>query len=562
MKIKTDLIRNPIIARLLIAQIFLVGLGFLAIFLAFIAIDRFNNERQMERLKKNLTVSIMPYEDQLLAWSKLGMISAQTDLLDKLKSQLHLQNLTIVSEDDLSTASPSAFTFILDSKLARDLGKSVLVEVNPEELRFNSISPSAGLLIAVGLLALLTIFYSAYFILQHVFKPIHRIRQSLERLESAEEITFDSTRTMGEIKDLIKVIQRLYLKSMTKENERIRNQVANSVAHDIRSPLAALKVVKDLGTHNMDANVAKLLTMSIDRITDIANTILPKSEKNKIVESNIENCFIWMLVDQIISEKRVEYKNLKDILIDVKYESSPFFLNAICNQADFMRSISNIINNSIEAKFEDRGLNIQVTVKRLDEIIQIIISDDGKGIPTENILKIFDEGFTSGKKQGSGLGLFQVKRCVESWNGTIDIQSTPKIGTVITINLKKSQRPKWLIDEIKIHDYQQIFVLDDEEYVFKIIKDKFGLYSKRFGYFNRIDDFEKTISTFSNSLFFIDYDLKQNLNGIELIQKYNLQKNSILLTGNYDDRSIQIKAMEMGLQILPKPLINDLPISA
>ncbi len=113
-----------------------------------------------------------------------------------------------------------------------------------------------------------------------------------------------------------------------------------------------------------------------------------------------------------------------------------------------------------------------------------------------------------------------------------------------------------------VSTYQSIVVLDDEEYVFSILKDKFDVYKKPVRYFKRIDDFERECITMNNVFFFVDHDLKQKLNGIELIEKNNIQNRSVLLTGNYDDKTIQQKSTQSNIKILPKPLIHYIDVGA
>jgi hypothetical protein len=165
-----------------------------------------------------------------------------------------------------------------------------------------------------------------------------------------------------------------------------------------------------------------------------------------------------------------------------------------------------------------------------------------------------------GKSQGTGLGLFQVKQAVESWGGKVQIESQVGMGTKITLELKKSQKPQWLADSISIQQYDSMVVLDDEEYVFTILQDRFSDHFKNIRYFKRIEEFEAYLPQATNALLFIDHDLKQTSTGIDLIQKHQLQNRSILLTGNYDDKQVQQRSTQNNIKILPKPLINDIPV--
>jgi signal transduction histidine kinase len=94
-----------------------------------------------------------------------------------------------------------------------------------------------------------------------------------------------------------------------------------------------------------------------------------------------------------------------------------------------------ILKNAVDA-IKDNG-EIKIKTAELDENLRIEISDDGTGIPQENIARIFDPGFTTkGVKVGVGLGLsICYKIIVDEHRGHIDVSSEPDKGTTFTINL-------------------------------------------------------------------------------------------------------------------------------
>lgn len=362
---------------------------------------------------------------------------------------------------------------------------------------------------------------------------------------------------------LKRFILRPYLTSIIATSQRAATAVlARQVSHDIRSPIAALKAVKESSSEFLSSEQNKLLKASIDRITDIANTILPKTQINQVSHTN-ENLFLWSLIDQIVSEKRVQYRDLRDVSIDFSFEGSVITLNAVSNQVEFMRALSNIIDNAVEAKIENKALSIVLSLQTLGNQIYLSVRDNGKGIPKTYIDKVFNEGFTADKPNGSGLGLHQVRKSVEQWGGNIQIESQVGEGTKISIQLKKAQQPKWLIETLHIRDHDKIILLDDEEYFHQVIKDKFSEHTISTTYFKLIPEFKEYIqqANLKNPIYFIDHDLKQGVQGIDLIRELNIQDNAILLTGNYDDKELQKKSIEYGVRILPKPLLHTVPIS-
>jgi signal transduction histidine kinase len=90
--------------------------------------------------------------------------------------------------------------------------------------------------------------------------------------------------------------------------------------------------------------------------------------------------------------------------------------------------------NSIEA-IEGAG-EIHIRTWEAADRLMVSITDSGRGIAREHIEKIFDPGFTTkGAGVGTGLGLPTCRKIVEKHCGTIEIESQPGAGTVVTLNL-------------------------------------------------------------------------------------------------------------------------------
>jgi len=94
-----------------------------------------------------------------------------------------------------------------------------------------------------------------------------------------------------------------------------------------------------------------------------------------------------------------------------------------------------VVINAIQAAAENKG-NIEVGCIRKDFYVDVRTADTGPGINPEQIARIFDPYFTTKQgKSGTGLGLFITKKVVEDHNGSIKVDSSPDVGTTITIRL-------------------------------------------------------------------------------------------------------------------------------
>ena len=219
------------------------------------------------------------------------------------------------------------------------------------------------------------------------------------------------------------------------------------VAHDIRSPLAALdSSLNDISQLPEEKRI--IIRNAINRIRDIANNLLEKYRYNSNEKfdfdnnqtKNLKTCLISTLIDQVITEKRLQYKTKPEINIDFELTNNSYGLFSNIDLVEFKRIISNLVNNSVEAIPYDKG-NIKVILSSEDEYVIVKVKDDGRGIPPEILSRLGEKGLTFNKKGGSGLGLYHSKTTLERWSGKLEINSELNKGTEIIIKIPKAKTP-------------------------------------------------------------------------------------------------------------------------
>jgi two-component system sensor histidine kinase KdpD len=114
--------------------------------------------------------------------------------------------------------------------------------------------------------------------------------------------------------------------------------------------------------------------------------------------------------------------------------------------------LSNLIYNA--CLYTPEGSHIRIQADCPDENLEIIVEDDGKGIPEEEMGKVFDKFYRPlhSRKGGSGLGLSIVKGFVEAHEGTVDLQNVPSGGARFIIRLPAEkltikQTGKWVLEK-------------------------------------------------------------------------------------------------------------------
>ncbi|HNT97052.1 MAG TPA: HAMP domain-containing sensor histidine kinase [Elusimicrobiales bacterium] len=235
------------------------------------------------------------------------------------------------------------------------------------------------------------------------------------------------------------------------ENElavsKATSDLAAQVAHDIRSPLAALGAsVKGL---NVPEEQRTLIDGAVGRMQGIADDLLRRYRApGAEIKGKVETCALSGLIEQVVAEKRIQHKERAGLKI--AFDNSADGARAAVDPKELQRLISNLVNNAVEAL--EKGGSVAVVLSASDGRVLIKISDDGKGIPSEILLKLGQKGETHGKSDGTGLGLYHARVSVESWGGSLTIESEPGKGTSVLISLPAAAKPAAGLSAVLLDD--------------------------------------------------------------------------------------------------------------
>lgn len=334
------------------------------------------------------------------------------------------------------------------------------------------------------------------------------------------------------------------------EKERMSSRlgIAKQIAHDIRSPLEALKsIVGELD--ELDFSTKQIITNSVGRISDIANGLLKSGagEQKEFAEGSFR-----ILMDDLIGDKQFEYDRKIHFTAAIDYKNS-YMLG---NENALYRGISNIINNAVEASGENDKIDVRLCEGTLG--ILLTIKDHGQGMTQDFIEKALAGGVTT-KDKGNGLGLSFAKKTVEEHKGLFKVESEVGKGTTISIDLPKIPTPNWFTDEIMINEAAELIVcVDDDPSFLQLYKDKLhGFNVKTFS--------EKKIEEAlaqAGAQFYFDYDLGQSYSGLDYIIDKGLAARATLVTSMHQDQQIQKRCEQFGIKILPKQVFNNAHIKS
>lgn len=220
-------------------------------------------------------------------------------------------------------------------------------------------------------------------------------------------------------------------------------QLAAGVAHEIRNPLTTLRGFLQMQQKTKSINQlhTDIMLSELDRINLIVSEFLILA-KPQAVHFQVRD--VRFAIGDVISFLDSE-AHLHNIEFKVHFSSCPVLVH--CEENQLKQVFINIIKNAMEA-MPSGGL-ITVTLNGdsdRDAVIQI--TDEGIGIPKENLQKI-GEPFYTNKEKGTGLGVMVSQRIIESHKGTMDITSEIGKGTVVTLTLPKVDSCETTVEEDK-----------------------------------------------------------------------------------------------------------------
>lgn len=263
----------------------------------------------------------------------------------------------------------------------------------------------------------------------HIYRYITKPWNEIE-LNSSIQNAYDVFITKHELKEKLAELQ--------KTNDEL-NRFIYSISHELRAPLAsALGVINLAKLDNIDNESEKskeywgLIEECCSRLDyNITNTLqYYKNSRYSIVKESIN---FQKLTTGLITIHKLANNVGDEIKFDLNVDQYETFIG---DTFRIETIIGNLISNAIKyQKPEEVNKSIQVDIKVNLLEATISITDNGVGILSDHIDKIFNQFFRLHNQKGTGLGLFIVKEALAKIEGKISVQSVPNAGTKITVRI-------------------------------------------------------------------------------------------------------------------------------
>ena len=278
----------------------------------------------------------------------------------------------------------------------------------------------------------------------YVTKPIDfdflkiSIERALERIRLTKTIKQYTEELEQRVRERTRELEEAQVQLIQSEKLAAIGELATHVAHEIKNPLMSI------------GGLARLLqkkAYKVEKIRELAAIIREETDRlERILESLLElrqdRTPRWksLSVHKLLRNTvKLISSKLEESSIDVQWDLCKDMPRIRADEDRLKQVFLNLCNNAIHAMPHGGTLRLQ---SRTDpEGVRVEVSDTGRGIPREQLEKIFTPFFTT-KKHGTGLGLAICEKLLNDHRGKIEAKSNPGKGTTFRIHLpRKLQSP-------------------------------------------------------------------------------------------------------------------------
>ena len=296
------------------------------------------------------------------------------------------------------------------------------------------------LLLGVGFVAVLA-GGGLVFLFSHTFtKPLSNLVSGVRALERGDFSFPLGRRGNDEVAELTTAFDTMRTSLQKSQQDLLHaerlatiGRMASSISHDLRHPLTAILAYAEfLAESNLDEQQRKELyeeiRLATGRMTDLIASMLEFSKAQEALHPGFGS-FVETLERAIRTVKvRPEFRGITVRL----FHDGP--AEGWFDSRKLERVFHNLLLNACEAVPPASG-NVEVSSLRTNEGIEIRIADNGRGIPESIRSQAFQPFVSSGKENGTGLGLAVAQKIIEDHGGEICVESTGESGTVVKLTL-------------------------------------------------------------------------------------------------------------------------------
>jgi two-component system sensor histidine kinase KdpD len=242
----------------------------------------------------------------------------------------------------------------------------------------------------------------------------------------------------------INISRKLNEAKVLEESQKLYNALFNSISHDLRTPLTSIigssGIIENEGvilSEEDKAELVKNINRSSLRMLKIVNNLLDMA---RIESEKINLKYEWCDIEDIVGVAVKQVENIKERQLEIKIGKD---VPLVWVDFSLMELVFvNLLDNAVKYSKPDSKITVDVSNQSGELFIKV--SDEGTGIPEEELSRIFEKFYRrniADNIQGTGLGLSISKSIIELHNGKIWADRNSKNGLIIKILLHLHEQP-------------------------------------------------------------------------------------------------------------------------
>lgn len=301
-------------------------------------------------------------------------------------------------------------------------------------------------------LAILAFFLFQYTLDRFIYSKVRLIYKSIRTQKIAGK---DKNRRSSHTETLDNVYQEVenWNKSRSQEIAELkrmadyRREFLGNISHELKAPIFNIQgyvlTLLDGGLEDPSINKDYLLRTesSINRLIAIVEDLetISKLEAGEL-KLNLTKLDVTILAGEVMDFLEIKARKRKNTLFFNQQYEKPILV--IADKDQLRQVFINLIDNAIKYGHPQKG-STKISFFDMDDHLLVEVTDNGSGMETNELTRIFERFYRTDKGRsreqgGTGLGLAIVKHIIEAHEQTINVRSTPGVGTTFAFTLKKA----------------------------------------------------------------------------------------------------------------------------
>ncbi|MBP5454431.1 MAG: HAMP domain-containing histidine kinase [Lachnospiraceae bacterium] len=332
------------------------------------------------------------------------------------------------------------YSYDLDS-MGKHTGKLEISYYTPfymDENDFRFIKSLNKILSLAGGVSLLVAILLGILFARRITKPIFGVISASKKISLGDlNVRVDEDLKEQETYELAASVN--HMASTLKEQELLRKQLTEDIAHELRTPVTNISSYMEMMSDGVMKPTPERLKSCYDELLRLSDLIkdLERLESAESVDFELSKEDVELLSLSQTIVKSFE-TGIKEKNIDIKVSGEELHISA--DKGRIAQVISNLLSNAV--KYTDDFGKISVYVNDKGDSAELIVEDNGIGIPKEDRERVFERFYRTDKSRtrktgGAGIGLSVTKAIVLSHGGEIHCESEPGKGSrfIVTIHL-------------------------------------------------------------------------------------------------------------------------------